>query len=113
VIGRPFEGETDYDAPPVLFLEHSWQLQLGTVKGKIFKIAPYLQFTDKEAANEVAMKTLTYCTEEFGKPTEQRTGFFVWDAADGNVILQTGEIGDGFFVNLFLTSGLVKSFKRK
>ena len=113
VLGRPFEGETDYDAPPVIFLDHSWQLQLGTVKGKIYKIAPYLQFTDKRDANAVAMKTLTYCTGALGKQTEERTSFFVWDAVDGNVILQTGETSEGFFVNLFLTSMSVKSFKRK
>jgi hypothetical protein len=113
VLGRPFEGETDYDAPPVIFLEYSWQLQLGTVKGKIYKIAPYLRFTDKQDANAVAMTILTYCTGAFGKPTDQRTGFFVWDTIDGNVILQTGEIADEFYVNLFLTSKSVRSFKRK
>jgi len=113
VMGRPFEGEIDYNAPPVSFLGQSWQLQLGTVNGKVYKIASYLRPKNLQDANEAALKTLQYCSEELGKPTEQRSGFFIWDTTDGNVILQTDEAREGFFVNLFLTSSSVKTFKRR
>lgn len=113
VMGRRFEGETDYDAPSVMFLGRSWQLQLGTVHGKIYKIAPYLKLREKQDASTVAMECLRYCTVKLGKPAEQRTGFFVWDARDGNAILQTAELADGFGVSIFLTSSSVKNFKRK
>jgi hypothetical protein len=106
-----FEGETDYDMPPVIFLGRSWQLQLGTVHGKIYKIAPFLLLKDKQDADAAAMESLRYCTDELGKPPEQRSGFFVWHASDGNVVLQTAELADGFYVGLFLTSISVKSFK--
>jgi hypothetical protein len=111
VLGSPFEGETDYNAPPVVFLGRHWQLQLGTVHGKIYKIAPYLLLKNKQDANEAAMETLRYCTTELGKPAEQRSGFFVWDASDGNVVLQTAESADGFSVSIFLTSRSVRTLK--
>ena len=96
-----------------MFLGRSWQLQLGTVHGKIYKIAPYLLLKDKQDANAAAMESLRYCTAELGKPAEERSGFFVWDASEGNVILQTAESADGFSVSLFLTSRSVKNFKKK
>jgi hypothetical protein len=113
VLGRPFDGETDFDAPPVVFLGRSWQLQLGTVHGKIYKIAPYLLLKDKQDANAAAMESLRHCTAKLGKPSEQRSGFFVWDASDGNVVLQTAEVLDGFSVNMFLTSRSARTFTKK
>lgn len=62
--------------PPVMFLGRAWQLQLGTVQGKIYKIAPYLLLKDKQDANAVAMESLQYCTAELGRPAEQRIGLF-------------------------------------
>ncbi len=42
-MGRQFEGETGYNAPPVTFLGQQWNLMLGTVHSKIYKIAPHLE----------------------------------------------------------------------
>jgi len=113
VLGRPFEGETDYDTHPVVFLGRSWHLQLGTVHGRIYKIAPYLLLEDKQDADAAAIESLRYCTAELGNPSEQRSGFFVWDTSDGNVVLQIAELADGFSVSLFLTSRSVSAFKKK
>ena len=57
VMGRQFEGEKNYNAAPVTFLGRQWKLQLGTVNGRIYKIAPFLQLKDKKDANVVAMDT--------------------------------------------------------
>jgi len=113
IMGRQFEGERNYNAPAVMFLGRQWKLQLGTVHGKIYKIAPYILVKEKKEANVVAMETLRFCTEKLGKPSEQKTGLFVWDTTDGNVVLQTAETAEGLAVNLFLTSRSVRKFKRK
>jgi hypothetical protein len=113
ILGRPFEGETNYNAPPVTFLGRSWELQLATVDGNIYKIAPSLFLKRKQDADAVVLESLRYCTAELGKPTEKWTGFFIWHAADGNVVLQTAEVADGVSVSLFLTSRSVRNFKRK
>ncbi len=113
IMGRQFEDERNYNAPAVMFLGRQWKLQLGTVHGKIYKIAPYILLKEKKEANVVAMDTLRFCTEKLGKPSEQKTGLFVWDTSDGNVVLQTAETAEGLAVNLFLTSRSVRKFKQK
>lgn len=113
VFGRVFEGEKDFHAPEVSFLDRPWKLMLGTVDGKIFKIAPYLEFVSKQEANPVAMATLQYCTQMLGKPSRPQVGLFCWDTSDGNTILQTAETGEGLSINLFLTSRAVREFKKR
>lgn len=84
---------------------------LGTVNGKIYKLAPYLELKSKQAANPIAMATLRNCTEQLGKPSSQERGLFTWDTNDGNVVLQTAETAEGLVINLFITSRTVRSFK--
>jgi hypothetical protein len=96
----------------VTFLGNPWNLLLGTVDGNIYKIVPYLEFQTKQEANPVAMAVLQYCTLQLGKPSSQKTGMFIWDTTDGNVILQTGEAAEGLALNLFITSRKVSQFER-
>ena len=108
-----FEGETSYDAPPVMFLGRLWGMSLGTVNGRIYKTAPYLLLRSEFEANNVAMAARQFCIEKLGKPTEQKTGQSIWDTTDGNVILETGKTAEGFAVGLYETSSAVKTFKRQ
>lgn len=110
-IGRQFVGERIYNAPEIEFVGKRWNITLGTVHGRLYKIASFLELEDKNEANEASSGALTFCNEHLGKPTEQRTGLFVWDTTDGNVILQTAEAKDWFAVNLFLTSRSVRAFQ--
>lgn len=111
-MGRQFEGEKNYNAPPVIFLERPWKLMLGTVRDKIYKIAIYQLIETKKEANPIAMEILQYCVEKLDKPSVQKTGLFIWDTTDGNVIFQTAETADGLGINLFITSNSVRNFKR-
>jgi hypothetical protein len=112
-MGRQFESERDYNGPPVTFLSRQWKLMLGTVQGKIYKIAPYLELKTKQEANPIAMETLRYCMEHLGEPSSQKTGLFIWDTTDGNVIFQTAEAADGLAISLFITSRATRNFKRR
>jgi hypothetical protein len=111
-MGRQFEGEINYNAPVLVFLGRPWKLMLGTVNGKVYKIAPYLELDNKQEANPIAMETLRYCTEHLGQPAAQNTGMFIWDTTDGNVVLQTAETAEGLEINLFITSRAVRNFKK-
>jgi hypothetical protein len=117
LMGREFKGERNYNGPPVEFLGRSWKLQLGTVHGKIYKIAPYIEGLDSHEAGRIGVEVLCYCREKLGEPSEQKTGlpwgteWFFWHTIDGNVILQTVEVGASFSVNLFVTSRSVANFK--
>ena len=112
VMGKQFVGERIFHAPEVEFVGRPWNLTLGAVQGKLYKIAPFLELRNKDEANEAAFGALTFCNEQIGRPAEQRTGLFIWDTTDGNVILQTAEAKDGFAVNLFLTANSLREFQR-
>jgi len=112
MMGRQFEGETNYNAPPVTFLGRPWKVMLGTVHGRIYKIAPYLEPATKQEANPIALEALRHCTGELGRPSSQKTGLFIWDTTDGNVILQTAETPAGLAINLFVTSHAVRGFRQ-
>jgi hypothetical protein len=112
VMGRQFEGEKNYNAPPIKFLNREWKLQLGTVNGKIYKIAPFLEFENRKDADVAAKETLSYCKEQMGNPSEEKGGLIVWDTADGNVVLQPIDRAGLVGVSLFSTSNAVRNFKR-
>jgi len=106
-----FVGQKIYHGPPVEFLGRPWDLALGAVKGKLFKIALTVMFEKKDEANQVAKKTLRFLNDKLGSPERQGTRMFVWDTTDGNVILQTVEAIQVFGVNVFLTSQAVREFQ--
>jgi hypothetical protein len=116
IFQKKFEDEKIYKAPNINFLGLTWDMMLGVVKGKIYKISPGYTTKDKNQADEAAMKALTYCKSKLGEPSEQQTGLFlslfIWDTKDGNVILQTAATSEGFAVFLFSTSRNVKEFRQ-
>lgn len=61
----------------------------------------------EQVATPFAMQALQYCKERLGSPSEQKTGLFVWDTKDGNVVMQTTAAADGFLIAIFLTSELL------
>jgi hypothetical protein len=85
---------------------------LQAVNGQICKIAPHIETISKMEANEISMSALEFCTMHLGKPSERKTGLFIWDTVDGNVILQGAETIEGLAINLFLTSRSVRKFER-
>jgi hypothetical protein len=111
-MGRQFKGERSYNTSSVQFAGRPWHVMLQAVNGRISKIAPYIELVSKEEANRIAMPLLKYCMEQLGKPAEQKTGLFIWDTTDGNVILQTAENMAGLTISLFLTSRSVQNFER-
>ena len=108
---RRFEEEYNYKAQPIDFLGYSWELMLGTVQNKIYKIAIYLVIPSKNAASSIEKEVLKYCIEKLGKPSSMEKGMVKWDTSGGNVIVQNIEAFNGFNINMYLTSSSVRSFK--
>lgn len=116
VLPKTFKGEKIFKAPDLSFLGFSWNMVLGVVEGKIYKISPSLMLQGKSQADEAAMKVLVYCKSKLGEPAQQQTGSFMWQTSDGNVILENPfetPFGFGFAINLFFTSGAVRSFQKR
>jgi hypothetical protein len=110
-IPRKFVNGKNYNAPPINFLNRQWSMQIGAVSDKIYKIHPYLLVNNKDKANLLANETIHFCIKEIGQPSEQKGGFIIWDTSDGNVIIQTDELSEGWLVSLFITSSEVRNIK--
>jgi hypothetical protein len=81
---RKFKDEIIYDAPPTNFLDRPWQLILGTVRGRIYKIAALASLSTKQEAESLVMETHQYFKDLLGPPSEQTAKHFIWDTKDGN-----------------------------
>lgn len=111
-LGRQFVGERDYDALPVDFLGHSWDVMVQAVHGRISAIAPYLLIKNREEAHRAAKQIFQHCVEALGEPAERETESFRWRTSDGTVMLKTETTPEGFKIGLILTSSAVHHFRR-
>ena len=111
--GRHFQGEKNYNAPGVHFVNRRWKVALGTVEGKVYKIAFYFESDSKNTVVDVSTDVMQYCQQRLGKPTEQQETVFTWDTPDGNVVVQFGKVGSTYMINLFETSRRVRTFVLK
>lgn len=109
---REFKNEKTYNAPPTSFLGRSWNVMLGTVAGRIWKVAAFVELdnlSESQALIDVARK---HCISHLGRPTEEQPGLVTWDTRDGNVILRTASIMGTVEIHLFVTSTAAGSFER-
>ncbi len=111
-VTRQFKGERIYYGPDVDFAGYNWKVSLNVVGRKIYKITAYLETKDKDLANVAAMDTFLYCKNQIGEPNKQRSEMFIWEAADGDIGLQTTQAPEGLGINLFLTSHAIRDFSR-
>ena len=105
-----FVSEVSYNALGIVFVDHLWNLAVGTVNGVIYKLAPYTVISNKSDAMRVVSDTVSFWTTRLGPPQSQ-SNMLMWQADDGNVILQIFELEE-IALNLFLTSSAARQFKR-
>ena len=104
-----FVGEQIWHAPDAQFMNMQWDTVLGTVENCIYKISA--QWTgprheEGKAYREIAV----YCTKNYGR---RKSGeLALWDASDGNIVLDSRNIGSDAILNLFLTSRKIRQFRR-
>lgn len=113
IVGRTFEGERNYNAPGVDFVKRRWKVALGTVGGKVYKVVFYFESESKQTAIDASTDVMEYCQQRLGKPTEQREALFIWDTADGNVMLNLAGALHIYQINLIETSSSARTFTLK
>jgi hypothetical protein len=110
LLGRNFDGERSFHAPGIKFIYRQWKVDLGTVKGMVYKIALYFESDNRDTVTNVSADLMIYCQQLLGKPSEQKETIYIWDTSDGNVIMQLGKVESTYMINLFETSRSVKRF---
>ena len=109
---RQLRGEAIYHAAPTNFLGHRWDMMIGIVDGEPYKLGASLELEDQRQAVELIQLAFKACEVQLGTPTEEKQGLFVWDTADGNVILQTASIMGTVAVNIYVTSSSIRGKPR-
>lgn len=113
IIERQFEGEQDFNAPSVEFLNRHWEVVIGTVGGNVYKIGLLLDSASKDFVAEAAADVVQYCQQRLGKPSEQHNGTFIWDTVDGSVLLSSQGTLNFHQVSLIETSRAASRFTLK
>ncbi len=107
-VGLP--GEQVFNAPKVTFNRHLWDLVVGTLNGRIYKLALQYISSDRAEARSIFEETLKFVKSQMGAPAEQTKTpkRYLWDSTDGNVVLAEREAMASWCINLLLTSRAVK-----
>ncbi len=107
-----FPDEKIFGAPSVKFLGFEWEVVIGSIKDRIYKIQLQTPLESAGDADHILSKVVTYCLEEMGQPAERKRieGMegIVWHSNEGNVIVGHCVEGTPYrVVNLSLTSSEV------
>ena len=99
-----FRDETYYHGLNNIFLGVEWQVMLSVIDGVICKISIRRVEADEQDAAAVRQQLTDMCAKAMGDFTEKReifgTVILIWDAPEGNVVLQC----DVVYTELILTS---------
>ncbi len=109
-----FIGEHVYACPNVTAFNREWTLVIGVVDDQIYKIALTRASEDRLSITEDLNEVFVFCRNVYGEPAEEQALLAVWDAADGNVVVQTNAPvprQDQYVIMVFLTSSIVKTFR--
>ncbi len=109
-IKRFFKDEKIYYGPDINFLDSIWSTVIGATHGMIYKISIQHVGFDKKESDSIFHKTLEYLIKEMGKYNKHPllSKIYIWDSADGNVLLHYANKLEANSVNLFLTSSSIR-----
>jgi len=105
IFQRQFKDEAIYHAPPTQFLGRLWNMQIGVIGERLWKLAASLEIEDQQNMVSLVHSAYVNCETRLGTPTEEEQGFQMWGKNDGNVILQVASVLDTYDVTLFVTDG--------
>ena len=108
---RTLEDEKMFNGPVIEFASIPWETStIGSTKGKIYKICLQLNSTNKRSAKQILNKVVTYINREIGRYNEHRilSNRYIWDTAEGNIILYRMSKLNIHSVNIFFTSNIIR-----
>jgi hypothetical protein len=108
---RVLEDEKIFNGDSVEFASIPWDTStIGSTKGKIYKICLELNLTGKETAKKILNTVVEFINTEIGRYTKHplNSDKYIWDTADGNIILYLISKFDIHSVNIFFTSNIIR-----
>jgi len=108
---RTLDDEKMFNGNRVEFASIPWELTtIGSTKGKIYKICLQLNSTSKKTANKMLKNVVQFINKEIGRYNEHPflSDKYIWDTAEGNIILYRMGRFNIHSVNIFFTSNLIR-----
>lgn len=108
---RILEDEKMFNGISVEFASIPWETTtIGSTKGKIYKICLQLNSTSKKSAKEVLNTVVKFINKEIGRYNEHPflSDKYIWDTAEGNIILYRMSKFNIHSVNIFFTSNIIR-----
>jgi hypothetical protein len=108
---RILEDEKMFNGISLEFASIPWETTtIGSTKGKIYKISLQLNSTSKKSAKEVLNTVVKFINKEIGRYNEHPflSDKYIWDTAEGNIILHRTSKFNVHSVNIFFTSNIIR-----
>lgn len=108
---RILEDEKMFNGINVEFASIPWETTtIGSTEGKIYKICLQLNSTSKKSAKEVLNTVLKFINKEIGRYSEHPflSDKYIWDTAEGNILLHRMSKFNIHSVNIFFTSNIIR-----
>ncbi len=112
-LGIEFKNERIYYAPPAEFAGVSWDIVLGAVEGRVYKVSALDALNSREQRDMIWRHLEGDLRNRLGAPATATAALMVWDTEDGNVIANRADSGGAYVVVLTLTSRTVSGFTRR
>jgi len=107
-----FKGERICHAAPASFAGASWDVILGLVNNRIYKISALSVSNTSGEMSKLWADVGAALRPSLGLPAAAEANIRQWDTEDGNVIVNRAETGNTHAVVLTLTSRSVSTFER-
>ena len=108
---RMLENEKMFNGMCVEYANIPWETTtIASTKGKIYKICLQLTCTSKKCVKEKLNTIIKYINKEMGRYNEHPflSNKYIWDTAEGNIILYRMSKFNIHSINIFFTSNIIK-----
>lgn len=107
-----FKNERIYHAPPGAFVGASWEIILGAVDDRVYKVSALLTSPSQGQRDTQWQNVDAQLRTQLGSPASASATIMIWDTEDGNVVMNRAEGGGTYALVLTLTSRAVTGFVR-
>ena len=111
-LGINFKGQKFFHVPNVEFAGRSWDVVLGVVSAKVFKVSALVELSTEVEVKHTWASATRLISSKLGSPSEGQGDVLAWNCSDGNVIVNKSS-GFSNAVCVTLTSSIVRSLKRR
>jgi hypothetical protein len=107
-----FKGERIYHAQSANFAGVGWDIVLGAVDDRVYKISALLIVHNREQLDATWRNVDSLLRPPLGSPESVTPSMVAWDTEDGNVVMNRTETAGAYAFVLTLTSRAVTTFTR-